>query len=420
MKKTLTYRVAFGCFVTFFCYSMSAQNLKNSSSEKTSSYEHVKRQENYQQLKNSGYTDKEIFEDLGNANFLTENYETAVFWYSKLINISKEGTLGSSYNERYEYALAKSGNRVASNDKQKDWLGQIEADYKVGTKVSRNSGKFKELDFTSRETPQSLNELVQSQLGEVNGLENLNTGTSEGENIYKSPIALTADGKTAYFTKAVYEKPLYGLFSKKELVHKIYKADKLGDKWGNVEEVALCPKNFSAMHPAVSNDGKRLFFASDMPGTFGEYDIYVSNIKSDGTYGVAKNLGQKVNTKKNDLYPNIVGVNTLFFASEGRKGHGGLDVYMAQVDQRKVGLAVNLGDPINSDKDDFSIFLLTEKDMGYVMSNRGQNKDTVHRVAFSYGDKTNIKSEEKLSSNFLASLNDDLNVDYSSSVFEDE
>tara|TARA_R110002049_G_scaffold47596_2_gene137077 strand:+ start:230701 stop:231900 length:1200 start_codon:yes stop_codon:yes gene_type:complete len=399
---------------------MSAQDLKNSSSEKTSSYEHVKRQENYQQLKNSGYTDKEIFEDLGNANFLAKNYETAVFWYSKLKKISKTGTLGSSYSERYEFALAKSSNTIASSDTQKDWLGQIEADYKVAAEVPDNSRKFKELDFTSREAPQSLNELVQSEIKEVNGLEDLHTGKPEGENIYKSPIALTADGKTAYFTKAVYEKPLYGLFSKKELVHKIFKADNLGDKWGNVQEVALCPKNFSAMHPAVSNDGKRLFFASDMPGTFGEYDIYVSSIKSDGTYGVAKNLGQKVNTKKNDLYPNIVGVNTLFFASEGRKGHGGMDVYMAQVDERKVGLAVNLGDPINSDKDDFSIFLMTEKDMGYVMSNRGRDKDTVHRVAFSYGDKKNVESEEKLSSNFLASLNNDLNVDYSSSVFEDE
>ncbi len=420
MKNTLTYRVAFGCFVTFFCYSMSAQNLKSSSSKKTSSYEHVKRQENYQQLKNFGYTDKEVFEDLGNANFLSKNYETAVFWYSKLKETSKDGTLDSSYSERYEYALAKTGNTVASIDTQKDWLDQIEAEYKVGTEVSKNSGKFKELDFNSKATPKSLNVLVQSQIEEVTGLENLNTGKPEGENIYKSPIALTADGKTAYFTKAVYEKPLYGLFSKKELVHKIYRADKLGDKWGNVKEVALCPKNFSAMHPAVSNDGKRLFFASDMPGTFGEYDIYVSNIKSDGTYGVAKNLGQKVNTKKNDLYPNIVGVNTLFFASEGREGHGGLDVYMAQVDQRKVGLAVNLGDPINSDKDDFSIFLMTDQDMGYVMSNRGRDKDTVHRVAFSYGDKKNVESEEKLSSNFLAALNDDLNIDYSSSVFEDE
>ena len=196
--------------------------------------------------------------------------------------------------------------------------------------------------------------------------------------------------------------------------------DKINGKWEDIKELKVCPKYSSALHPTVSADGKRLFFASDMPGTLGKFDIYVSNIQNNGTLGIAKNLGEKVNTKKNDLYPNVVGGNTLFFASEGREGHGGLDVYMVQVDQRKVGLAVNLGSPINSAKDDFSIRFKTKDRMGYVMSNRGKNKDNIHQVAFSYKNNRINRPVDKREYEILDFLNSDLKVDYSSSAFEDE
>lgn len=174
------------------------------------------------------------------------------------------------------------------------------------------------------------------------------------------------------------------------------------------------------MHPAISQDGKRLFFASNMPGTFGKYDIYVSNIYNDGSIGIAKNLGEKVNSNKNDLYPNIVDSNTLFFASEGRKGYGGMDIYMAQVGQKKVQWSVNLGSPINSSEDDFTIFLSDEKGMGYVMSNRGKNKGPVQRVAFSYLAKRNNTSKATMEYNLLDALNTSSKVDYSNAFFEDE
>ena len=185
----------------------------------------------------------------------------------------------------------------------------------------------------------------------------------------------------------------------------------------NFKKINVCPKYYSAKHPTVSADGSRLFFASNMPGTYGKYDIYVSEIKSDGSLGVAKNLGPKVNTKKNDLYPNLANGSLLFFASDGHKGYGGLDIYAVQVVKNSVSKSLNLGSSINSAHDDFSLSLAPEKGMGYVMSNRGA-KNTVSQIAVTYAslnENTVIKKDDEL---LMKVLNDTNDTDYSSTVFE--
>ena len=117
MKNALTYKVALGCIITFFCYSSYSQNPKFTKSVNPEIYEANKRASNYQELLSLGYAEKEIYEDLGNANFLSQNYETAVFWYKKLIAISEDGILSSGYSERYHYALQKtSGSEIAGTN----------------------------------------------------------------------------------------------------------------------------------------------------------------------------------------------------------------------------------------------------------------------------------------------------------------
>ncbi len=425
MNNTTSYKVALVCAIALFCYPLSAQNLKTFNSGTSTTYEAAKREKNYTKLLSLGYSEKEIFEDLGNANFLNKNYETVLFWYKQLMSISENGILTNPYYERYQYALAKTGTAVVTSLSldQKDWLASIKSDYRVNKKSSNASvnKRHKEWDLRLNTKSQSLGHMVQyGKTKDNQGRFSSAVEKFDGQNLYKAPIAVTADGNTAYYSKAVYVKPLYGVFSKKELVHKIYKADKIDGEWRKIKEVALCPKNYNTLHPSVSSDGKRLFFASDMPGTYGKYDIYVATVHNDGTFGVAKNLGEKVNTRDNDLYPKILGGNTLVFASEGRKGYGGLDVYMAEVGRKKVSLAVNLGSTINSIEDDFSIFLMNGKRRGYVMSNRGKEKDAIHKIAFSYAAKKKNKSEEKQDYNILEAFNAGLKMDYTSSTFEDE
>ncbi|SFW25005.1 PD40 domain-containing protein [Cellulophaga fucicola] len=404
MKNLITHKIALGCLTTFLCYSLSAQKTTAYNTSKTATIEVQKRVDNYKKLKSLGYTDKEIYEDLGNANFLVKKYKTSLFWYKKLKEVSKDQMLNTSYQERYQFALKQVGVKAIATTDNKDWMAAVASDYKTSKQKSNATyrGKYGEYSFNPKGN---------SSLETVTQQNNYTEEIKDKQNAYKTPVAVTANGKTAYFSKGVYEKPATGLFSKKELVHKIYKAEKINGEWKNVKEVALAPKSYSVMHPTVSADGKRLFFASNMPGTFGKFDIYVASIKSNGDFGVAKNLGKKVNTEKNDLYPKIVNGNSLFFASNGHKGYGGLDIYMVEVGQRKVGIAANLGSKINSDKDDFSIDIMSNKGTGYVMSNRGQGN--VQRVAFSY-PKNNDRDF-----NSLEAANDESSINYSTSVFED-
>jgi hypothetical protein len=397
---------------------MTAQYQDLSNTPPADSYEAQKRADQYQELKNLGYSDIEIFEDLGNVNFMIKKYETALFWYNKLKVATRGRALSDSYSLRYKYALEQTGGAKTSDDLDgKDWMAMIKADYEI-----QDKGNEKTLaGATSRaELHRQIDQFFAARENTDTGTASLDMGIPDSKNSHKDPITVTSDGNTAYFSKASYVKPLYGLFSKKQVVHKIYKANKVNGRWDNLKEIALCPKNYSAMHPTISEDGKRLFFASDMPGTFGEFDIYVAAIHSDGSVGIAKNLGEKVNTRRNDLYPSLVGGKTLFFASEGHKGYGGLDVFVVQVDRKKVGRSVNLGSPINSKKDDFSIFLSAEKGMGYVMSNRGKENGPAQRVAFSYPKAAYNKSEEQLEDNLFRVLNANSKIDYSITVFGDD
>ncbi len=414
MKNYTTYKLALGCIFTLFCFTMVAQHPRTSYADKKGMIEANKRIDDYLKLLKLGYSEREIFEDLGNVNFLSENYETAAFWYQKLLDISEDETVNTSYKERYEIALKKAVNYdLASSAENKDWFASVKEDYQMRQRPVVNNDQEFELykDYQTR----ALHKLAEREIPEVADERTLKSK----ELAYQPPVALTPDGKTAYFSKAVYVKPLYGVFSKKQVVHKIFKAEKVNGEWKNIKEVSVCPKYASATHPTLSANGKRLFFASDMPGTFGEYDIYVSELNTNGTAGIAKNLGQKVNTKKNDLYPNVVAGNALLFASEGRKGKGGLDIYAVTVAGKKVGKSINLGSPINSQEDDFSI-ALTGEGMGYVMSNRGKNSNTVDQVVFSYTSSKKDNLPDAKEYNLLEVLNSDSKTDYSSTIFEDQ
>ncbi|MER3373219.1 MAG: hypothetical protein RIM83_01125 [Allomuricauda sp.] len=246
-----------------------------------------------------------------------------------------------------------------------------------------------------------------------------NLSTVDG---YVPSMTITNDGKTAYFSKTTEQKPLYGVFSKKEIIHEIYRAENINGEWKNITKMDVCPKYASAKHPTVSEDGKRLFFASNMRGSYGKYDIYVADIKADGSLGVSKNLGPKVNTKEDELYPSLYNGTLLFFASEGRDGYGGLDLYATQVVLNTLTPSVNLGNHINSDSDDYAIQLSPEKGLGFVVSNRGQNS-TISQYTVAYGSNKKTQNQyEDVADNGAAlqtAMNDATHYEVTSTSFED-
>jgi outer membrane protein OmpA-like peptidoglycan-associated protein len=188
---------------------------------------------------------------------------------------------------------------------------------------------------------------------------------------HDGPLVITNDGKTMYFSRNNYNK--YGLSKDKKGISnlKIYKASFIDGKWVNIEELPFNSDEFSTGHPSLNSDNTKLFFASDMPGGQGGSDIYYVDINSDGSYGTPQNLGNIVNTDKNELFPFINNEGSLFFSSNGHQGLGLLDIFVTIVDKSNTITSVlNLGIPVNSSKDDFSFFMNSDGTKGYFASNR--------------------------------------------------
>ncbi len=201
--------------------------------------------------------------------------------------------------------------------------------------------------------------------------------------IHTGPICATPDEKYMYITADNID--VTGKVDRKPLA--IYKT-KIGDDFETENFVAFKfnSPNYSVGHPAISRDGKILYFASDMPGGKGGVDLYKVDIHEDGTYGNIQNLGPTVNTSGDDFFPWIASDGSLFFTSDGHAGYGGLDIFMAYTGKSgKFGNITNLGSSINSKFDDFAFVLLDDNESGYLSSNRegGKGKDDIYNVSLS-------------------------------------
>jgi outer membrane protein OmpA-like peptidoglycan-associated protein len=154
------------------------------------------------------------------------------------------------------------------------------------------------------------------------------------------------------------------------------------NKGWNVTELTFNSAYFSMKNPAMSCDGKTLYFSSDMPGGFGNYDIYKSEVKEDGSLGKPVNLGQKINTEEQEVFPHMCCDNTLYFSSNGHLGLGGLDVFYSKNIDEKWSNVRNVGIPVNSNYDDFAFKMGIDCTNGFVSSNRpgGVGSDDIYAV----------------------------------------
>jgi len=170
---------------------------------------------------------------------------------------------------------------------------------------------------------------------------------------------------------------------KKQLKCQIYTVKKSGPNWGVPELVPFDIDSFQFRHPSMSPDGSTLYFSSNMPGGLGKYDIWKTEMdKKTKNWGQPVNLGSSVNTPYNEGYPYIHNDGkTLFFASDGHLGMGGLDIFKIVGDKSNSfkGEVENLKYPMNSPWDDFGIIYDGNKDRGYFSSNRegGKGSDDI-------------------------------------------
>lgn len=152
------------------------------------------------------------------------------------------------------------------------------------------------------------------------------------------------------------------------------------DQWSDLKPLSFNSEEYSVAHPALSPDGRRLYFSSDMPGGFGGKDLYLSFRESD-RWGPPINLGPTINTEGDELFPFYHADGYLYFASDGHFGLGGQDVYRIEdLTNGDWGTVENLGFPINTPHDDFGLILSQSGDFGYFTSNRegGMGGDDIY------------------------------------------
>lgn len=200
--------------------------------------------------------------------------------------------------------------------------------------------------------------------------------------LHESNAVFTKNGKIVYFTRNNSKDGVRAKNEQKVSVLQIFRAELVDGKWRNIIALPFNSDNYSVEHPALSNDEKTLYFASDMPGSLGSFDIYsVAILGSD--YGTPKNLGSTINTDKKEQFPFISKDNKLYFSSNGHAGYGFMDVFVSEIKNGDFKKPVNIGLPVNSGYDDFSFVIDSDSQQGYFASNRkgGKGADDIYEIS---------------------------------------
>ncbi|WP_350286751.1 OmpA family protein [uncultured Croceitalea sp.] len=371
-------------------------------------------------LKKSGKNfDRALLQKAGDSHFFNSDMEKAHFWYSKLYELYNDDLSESDYF-RYSHSLKgigryKKAKRIIEAFTKKNLTGNaqsaIEKSAKERAELMAKSIELKnlnsnseysdfspmyrdkgELVFASAKDSAFLNtrrykwndqpflDLYVGQVGEKKEqLKNVKKFSKKVNSKYhEAAVSFSPDKKVMYFTRNNYGKKLKR--GKNGVSHlKLFRSELVGEEWTEPVELSFNSDEYSTGHPATSPDGKKLYFVSDMPGGFGGTDIYVVDILENGKFSEPKNLGRRVNSTRREMFP-FVTENTVFFSSDRAMGLGGLDIYKSGYFDEKFEIAVNVGGPINSNRDDFSYITNTDGQTGYFASNRkgGKGDDDIY------------------------------------------
>lgn len=416
MKKTLLILLAI-----FFFATLQSQTQKAVADTKYEKFAYVDAIKIYEKLAEKGYKSIDLYQKLANSYYFNAELEKANSWYAKLFSLDK--TLEPEYYYRYSQTLKATGNYPKANEmlalfnqkKANDSRGKLYSNQQNYLDIIKeNSGRFSienlkinseysdygttvlnsKLIFASARdtsgifnrkhewTDQSFTQLYEAEImpdGSLNKPEKFSRSLNSKFN--QSTPVFTKDGKTVYFTRNNYIKGKKGKSSKRITLLKIYKAEFIADKWTNIVALPFTSDNYSTAHPALSFDEKTLYFASDMPGTLGQSDLFKVAINADGSFGNPINLGNKINTEGRETFP-FISEKEFYFASDGHLGLGGLDIFVSKIHKDgSFGIIKNIGSPVNGPKDDFAFFINDSTRSGYFSSNRtgGKGNDDIYK-----------------------------------------
>ncbi len=187
---------------------------------------------------------------------------------------------------------------------------------------------------------------------------------------HDGPVYYDMNSKTIYVTRNNMDGDRPITNKKGEVILKIYTYKNVDGEWQDEAELPLNSEEYSTGHPCLSADGKTLYFSSNIPGGYGKADLYKSKWEDDH-WGQPINLGPNVNTEGDEMFPYVSKEGIIYFASNGHAGLGGLDNFMCEPWGDEWSVAYNLGSPINTNFDDFSLLFVPGQEIGFFTSNRG-------------------------------------------------
>jgi len=419
MAKKINYTIL---FLLLFLNTIAQTTSLNEANDKYEKYAYGDAIKLYETEIDKGYKDEKIVQRLGNSYYFNGELVKALKWYDELFAMNEQQE--PEYLYRYAQCLKSKGN-YAKADAILEKFNQKLATDKRGIlfetnknyleEIKYNSGRYEIADaginsnYSDYGSTILDNKLVFASARDTGAVvkKNFKWTNKSFTNLYTAELMLdgsvgspkrfqkkvntkfnestpvfTKDGRTMYFTRNNFLNGKRGRDENKITLLKLYKANLIEGEWKNVQELPFNSDQYSVAHPALSLDEKTLYFASDMPGTLGQSDLFKVSINNDGTFGKPENLGSFINTEGRETFPFISGDNELYFASDGRPGLGGLDVFVSKINKDgSYDEIQNLGEPINSKQDDFAFIINSKNRNGFFSSNRenGQGLDDVYR-----------------------------------------
>ncbi len=375
----------------------------------------------YQKVLKRGTTDAYVFERLANCYYFINDTKKAEMYYKRVAR-SKDANPEAIYN--YAQSLKANGKfsdyntwmknfaKLSPNDtrvkefmKNPNYIPKIMDDMARYTATNMEDINSEYADFggivygkdfyfaSGRNTSRKTYQWNEEPYLEIYKATNVG-GTMKNAELLKGDVntkyhesnaVISADGKRMYFDRNDYFEGDYDKSENGINQINLYYAENIDGKgWSGVVSVPFNNNEYSTGHPALSQDGKTLYFVSDMPGGKGGSDIYMVAINNDGSLGTPKRLGDNINTEGKELFPYLDSNGTLYFSSDGHMGIGGLDVFYAEAQGDGFGVVTNLGKGVNSTADDFAYKYDPTTQSGYVSSNRegegGMGSDDIYMV----------------------------------------
>ncbi len=406
----------------FVGQGFAQEKLVTKANEKYSEYSFSPAIDIYKRILDKGYVSADLLKKLGNSYYFNAEYQNAADTYKRLVD-EYPSDIGPEYFFRYSQTLKSLGdykgadvvmakftelttddNRALKYEDEKSYLDDIKKNsgrydispFEYNSPYSEFAPSFYKdgLIFSSDRDTGNLAKYRHTwtakdflDLYEVNS-DSLSMGlvVKVGQNVntrlHESTSIVTEDGNTLYFTRNNFKDGRPVKDKNGNIRLKILKATLVEGVWSNVVELPFNSDSYSVAHPALSPDEKTLYFASDMPGTLGESDIFKVSVNDDGTYGASQNLGNTINTEVRETFPFVSSEEVLYFSSDGHPGLGGLDVFATKIAKEKfTGRVINIGEPVNGKMDDFTFIFNEDSKKGYFASNRsdGLGSDDIYK-----------------------------------------